>query len=608
MSELFANLGGFRKPDVRMNQGPLPSVGGGPVGSDGTPDGVINGTGSLLENITPYAYGESARAGSDSNYQQIPHRAQYIVLPLHLPTQDGTSLVKISHAVDNGEMAFVLMTRGRQWFSPGENVAVAGPISLPLFCNVATVNYILACMQLAPPLAAAGQKRSWTAIRKHLWRQGQGGFEVSKTKENGADRVQHLFEMVQYTVQHLFKPHGVCAGSEKQGGQHEESWAPVQAAVNYTTTMTVDGQNRDLMNYWHSLHICAGDRLLLRLELVNEGSAAGHTQEHLLTSYYKRPVSATVVSSMPYWRLAPHILHADASACTDGFDYRVTGYWHIAQSFQGRRGFDTSAAQHAGPPLHVTFAPVFVKTGSGGQQTAYFLQELFTELLPEKAPQLLEWCDTVKQRSGCNPDDIKFLFKQMGAKKETIKRLFDSHGDFVVDILTRDILAYSTENIFTILWMTYRFALKNKAAGTQRLVLSCTHNVKLRELLLKQPLVPKKDINDHVVEMLKKGMLAGEWERLRKYVADLTGRHPIVEVVGGSGMSAADSRTGQGIFPHGLPDGVFSDRPSNVVASADEAFRLAAMAGTGGDESTDAARPKAKVAKKRSTMLQAVAE
>ncbi len=28
MSEIFANLSGFRKPDVRMNQGPLPSVAG----------------------------------------------------------------------------------------------------------------------------------------------------------------------------------------------------------------------------------------------------------------------------------------------------------------------------------------------------------------------------------------------------------------------------------------------------------------------------------------------------------------------------------------------------------------------------------------------------
>ncbi len=37
MSDFFANLGGFRMPDVRMNQGPLPSVAGGPLDSEPRP-------------------------------------------------------------------------------------------------------------------------------------------------------------------------------------------------------------------------------------------------------------------------------------------------------------------------------------------------------------------------------------------------------------------------------------------------------------------------------------------------------------------------------------------------------------------------------------------
>jgi len=148
MSDFFANLGGFRKPDVRMNQGPLPSVAGGPAGTDGTVDGRINASGGLLEGITPYAYGESARAGSDSNYQQVPHRVQHVVPPLHVLTQDSTATHKVCHVVDNGDLAFVLITRGRQWFGPGESVASAGPGTLPLFANLDVVNYMLACMQV----------------------------------------------------------------------------------------------------------------------------------------------------------------------------------------------------------------------------------------------------------------------------------------------------------------------------------------------------------------------------------------------------------------------------------------------------------------------------
>ena len=118
MSDLFADLGNFRFPDTRMNQGPLPSVVGGPAGSDGTPDGVINGTNKLLGKITPYAMGEAARMGSDRNYQQVPHRVQQMVQQVAVPDPHGSSWVHIPHVVDNGELAFVVLT-ARSVFSYG---------------------------------------------------------------------------------------------------------------------------------------------------------------------------------------------------------------------------------------------------------------------------------------------------------------------------------------------------------------------------------------------------------------------------------------------------------------------------------------------------------
>ena len=56
MADLFSDLrSGFLMPDVRMNQGPLPSVAGGPAGSDGTANGRYNFNGNLLDGITPYS-------------------------------------------------------------------------------------------------------------------------------------------------------------------------------------------------------------------------------------------------------------------------------------------------------------------------------------------------------------------------------------------------------------------------------------------------------------------------------------------------------------------------------------------------------------------------
>ena len=487
MSELFANLGGFRQPDVRMNQGPLPSVAGGPTGSNGSVDGVINGTGALLGGITPYAYGESARAGSDSNYQQVPHRVQYIVMPLHLPAQNGLSTHKVSHVVDNGDLAFVLNTRGRQWFGPGDNVLSAGPVSLPLFANLEVVNYILACMQLAPVVATgAPGKRSWAAIRGHLWKQA---FDEKKCRGDAQERAEHLFECVQYTLQNLFKPHGICAGSEKQGGQHEETWAPVQAAVNYTTTMTVDGQNRDLINYWHSMHICAGDRLILRLEPRNEKGAKNQPKEFHLTSYYKRPVHATIAADKLYWQVVPHILHADAPLAAGEelpwHDYRLAGHWHIAQSFQGRRGFDNGAAAHKGAPLQVTFAPMFVPGDGGRRQDAFFTRDVLNEVQVKSEADI----NRIKAECGIEADaplvydEIVFhtFLNKMGVRLATIRTLFakPSQRNFIARSMATPQAILAVIAVSTL----YKFAMDYKIRAMQTHILRVIHSNKLDGLI-----------------------------------------------------------------------------------------------------------------------------
>lgn len=519
MSELFANLGGFRQPDVRMNQGPLPSVAGGPMGSNGTPDGRINASSSLLGAIEPYAYGESARAGSDSNYQQIPHRVQYIVMPLHLPAQNGLSTHKVSHVVDNGDLAFVLNTRGRQWFGPGENVASGGPISLPLFANIEVVNYMLACMQLAPLVApGAPGKRSWTAIRAHLWKQA---FDERKCRGDRVERAEHLFECVQYTLQNLFKPHGICAGSEKQGGQHEETWAPVQAAVNYTTTMTVDGQNRDLQNYWHSMHICAGDRLLLRLVPCNAKGAKNQPKEFHLTSYYKRPVSATISSDQLYWQLVPHILHADAPGKVDEdlewHDYRLTGYWHIAQSFQGRRGFDSGAAAHKGAPLQVTFAPMFVPGDGGRRENPFFLRDAMDEFKYESEAQFF----AAVTESAFGPDmydpiTLQAFLTKMGVRVATLKTLYakPSQASFIGNILTTQASVIMAGS----LGLFYKFAQEYRLYRMQQYILKLIHGAKFAELIKTK----EADKNKILKRILDSAHIATDDPRLVAYIAKLS--------------------------------------------------------------------------------------
>jgi hypothetical protein len=301
-------------------------------------------------------------------------------------------------------------------------------------------------------------------------------------------RAEHLFECVQYTLQNLFQPHGICAGSEKQGGQHEETWAPVQAAVNYTTTMTVDGQNRDLQNYWHSMHICAGDRLILRLEPRNAGDAKNQAREFHLTQYYKRPVSATISADKLYWQLVPHILHADAPCKADEelqwHDYRLTGYWHIAQSFQGRRGFDSGAAAHKGAPLQVTFAPMFVAGDGGRRENPFFLRDALDEYTFESEAQFR----TAVVESGITPheyvyDAIKLqtLFTKMGVRVATVKTLFAKPSQ---ERLVANIFAtMASVTIVGIIGFYYKFAQEYRIYRLQQYILKLIHSDKFADVL-----------------------------------------------------------------------------------------------------------------------------
>ena len=356
---LFDQLSGFEFPDVLMNRGPLPSTAGGPAGSDGSIDGVINGTSALLENISPYALGKSARTGSDRNYQQIPHRFQYIIPKLFLPSFDGERRIPVSHAVDQGDIAFLLYGGERAWFtSPQQFKPRAPPCA---FAGIEVVNYILLCMQASP------HDTTWKSLMEDLIKDPQFRDALEKRRK-GKNMTEFdnvlVFKAMRNLVQQCFVPHGICAGSEHQGGQHEhDAGHPVQAAVNFVTTMTVDGKNVDLVNYWYEHSMVAGDELIFKLEKESFKSKLFH-----LTKYYKEPVPITVQptgSDNHYWQLVPAILRDPSGKPhkpdinTFWHDHRSEGYWRIAQTFQTRAQNNSVKAFNQGLPLEVTFSPVW---------------------------------------------------------------------------------------------------------------------------------------------------------------------------------------------------------------------------------------------------------
>ncbi len=178
MTDFFAGLtgGNIRFTDARIDgDGPLPTSLSGPEGINGDPDGRYNFNNSLLEGVTPYAYGQG-RMGSDRNYQQIPNRKQFPVPPLWLPetTPQAETSFQVSHPIDMGDVAFIINVRYKHYLlqpGPHAHFQQGKDTTLPQFnvlCNICTVNYLLAGLQ--------NYAMSWATERhfdlhklKHAW-------------------------------------------------------------------------------------------------------------------------------------------------------------------------------------------------------------------------------------------------------------------------------------------------------------------------------------------------------------------------------------------------------------------------------------------------------
>jgi len=301
MSDFFGNLRNPRMPEIVMNQGPLPplSTDGMPYGLNGTADAKINYNNALLGGISPYSYGDAARITTQTSYVNIPYRMQKIVPEIFLPPMaDGQGMIRVSHAVDYGDIAWSLRLRNISatlgvFMKSTEGVSDNGT-HITAFVNLPTVNYILVGFQslwhkVDQWGAANGAYRGTDSDRMwlQLWYDLFGytgqpdGFGDWKERAGGPVALSMQIML-------LVTPFGVCAGSEKQGGMHEVGLSPVMWAVNHVTSMNIDGLTQDMINYWKYMDISSGDKLCFRMSSFRLG---GKTVESTLNHFYKKIVS-----------------------------------------------------------------------------------------------------------------------------------------------------------------------------------------------------------------------------------------------------------------------------------------------------------------------------
>ena len=366
MSSIFSDVSNVRMPDVIMNQGPLPSSV--PYEFGATTDARINYGSTLLGDLEPYSYGEPRRLQDQTNYRELPHKIQKIVLELNLPEpNDKNRTFMLSHGIDDGDLAFVLRVRREAGTIVRMNTFDRSHMSHATdpFVNLATVNYLL-----------AGVQRHWQRFDHTRWQQFMvdTDFLPSITEHRQPFGVKDAIRF----IQEVARPFGIAHGSEKQGGQHQGSEAPVTYPVDFVTTLGVGGRMENLVNMWREQDVSAGDDLVMHLKwlpICNREGSMEYVLNHWRKGTMRRKFAWEDGGSNMGWQLVPSVLDLHRpESMEEGYDWRQHGYWHICRS-QIMKGLEVAqGAQRRlqgvyhddsrllrGSLLEINFEPAFVR-------------------------------------------------------------------------------------------------------------------------------------------------------------------------------------------------------------------------------------------------------
>lgn len=371
MSGIFTDLyNGIRQPEVIMNSGPTPSPSGLPGAFNAQTDARINYGSTLLGDVQPYAYGQPTRLADQTAFMAIPHKVPKIIPELRLPEARATdNTFSLSHSVDDGDIAFTL--RINRAASSIERMHTFDKLELSHTVdpqiNLATVNYLL-----------AGVQRYWNRPERVKWQQ----FMIDVNflgPSTSAKRDFTICDAIRF-VNDVAKPFGIVIGSEKQGGTHEGSLAPVTFPVNFITTLAVCGRVENLVHMWREYNMSAGDDLIFHLEWLPICVADG-TMDYVLNHWRKNIIKQRFDWDPQGrnfgWQLVPAIYSTyTPQNMREGYDYREHGYWHICRTQVMRQAEITQKLEaHTkiqrcyhddsrfmrGGLIEVTFEPHFVR-------------------------------------------------------------------------------------------------------------------------------------------------------------------------------------------------------------------------------------------------------
>lgn len=350
---------GFTFPNTVMNQGPLPPSGTGGLSIEfQTPDGMINETNALLDNVDPYSYGpNSGRPSTQTSYVNHPHRIQKVIPKMFIPSSaaDMSSPdIPLEHALHDGDLTFTLRMPKEMIQAPSEFVHarnVPGR-TLAQLVNLATVNYLLWGLQIGR--TQNGGRNRWNDFYLRLT---QGKLNATKDMKD--------IESIWNFLQSYIKPFGIMTGSTNQGGTHEGGATVATYPVDYVASFLIDGKAIKINNLWRNSDIAAGDDLILVLKKTS-ASRGERNLLHVLTSGPQTTREERTMNTEDFFYLCPAV--GSPNAYEHPFIHigrsqvMYSAYGHNVGGV-GRVPWD-SRASIIGHPVQMTFAPVYITPDS----------------------------------------------------------------------------------------------------------------------------------------------------------------------------------------------------------------------------------------------------
>lgn len=317
-----------------------------------TPDGMINETSALLDNVNPYSYGpNSARPSTQTSYINHPHMIQKIIPKMFIPgatAELGMPDVALEHALHDGDLTFTLRMPKDMIVGPSEYCHARNlpGRTLAQLVNLSTVNYLLWGLQIG---------RHSPAVRHNRWQDFY--LRLTEGELHNLKDVDTI-EKVWLFVQTYLRPFGIMTGSDMQGGQHQGGQNNIATfPVDYVGSFLIDGKARKLNNLWRHGHIAAGDDLVLVLRKTNQSM---RNLVHVLTSGSRAFREERTHSDRDWWYLAPEVLKP--STYKEPFIHigRSQGMYsaYNVGMGMGRVPWDARASI-LGIGVQVTFAPEF---------------------------------------------------------------------------------------------------------------------------------------------------------------------------------------------------------------------------------------------------------